>query len=47
MRATGRLRELLARKTPLVAPGCYKALTARVLDRESKRGLRWRRGHAS
>ena len=32
MRATTRLRELLARKTPLVAPGCYNALTARVLE---------------
>lgn len=33
MRATTRLRELLAHRSPLVAPGCYNALTARVLER--------------
>jgi 2-methylisocitrate lyase-like PEP mutase family enzyme len=33
MRATTRLRQLLARETPIVAPGCYNALTAKVLER--------------
>jgi 2-methylisocitrate lyase-like PEP mutase family enzyme len=32
MRATTRLRELL-RSTPLIVPGCYDALSARVLER--------------
>jgi 2-methylisocitrate lyase-like PEP mutase family enzyme len=32
-RATTRLRELLARERPLIAPGCYNALTARLLER--------------
>ena len=33
MRATARLRQLLATSTPLVVPGCYNALSARVLER--------------
>jgi 2-methylisocitrate lyase-like PEP mutase family enzyme len=32
MRPTTRLRELL-RSTPLIVPGCYDALSARVLER--------------
>src|SRR5262245_27676981 len=32
MRATTRLRQLL-RETPLLVPGCYDALSARVLER--------------
>ncbi|HXH81636.1 MAG TPA: isocitrate lyase/PEP mutase family protein [Candidatus Tectomicrobia bacterium] len=32
MRPTTRLRQLLATSTPLVVPGCYDALTARVLE---------------
>ena len=32
MRATARLRQLLATSTPLVVPGCYNALSARVLE---------------
>jgi len=32
-RASTRLRALLARGEPLVAPGCYNALTARLLER--------------
>lgn len=33
MRATTRLRELLAGGKTIVAPGCYNALTAKLLDR--------------
>lgn len=32
MRATTRLRHLLRSATPLVVPGCYNALTARILE---------------
>ena len=32
MRATTRLRELLRSATPLVVPGCYNALSARILE---------------
>ena len=33
MRPTTRLRELLASKTPLLVPGCYNALSAKILER--------------
>ena len=33
MRATTRLRQLLRDTTPLVVPGCYNALSARLLER--------------
>ena len=32
MRATTRLRQLLASTRPLIVPGCYDALSARVLE---------------
>ena len=33
MRPTTRLRQLLADKTPLLVPGCYNALSAKILER--------------
>jgi 2-methylisocitrate lyase-like PEP mutase family enzyme len=33
VRPTTRLRELLASKTPLLVPGCYNALSAKILER--------------
>jgi 2-methylisocitrate lyase-like PEP mutase family enzyme len=33
VRPTTRLRELLATKTPLLVPGCYNALSAKILER--------------